>query len=65
MEEKNKMKPESKPEPKSQTVTNLNLPNARIETVQENLETHSLTPDQLRDYCENLFKFKTIKVRID
>lgn len=40
----------------------LNLPNARIETVQENLETHSLNSDQLREYCEKRFQFKTIKV---
>lgn len=53
------MKIETESEP---PVAGLNLPNAKIETVQENLETHSLTPDQLRDYCERRFLFKTIKV---
>lgn len=59
-EEKSKTKDEPESEP---PVTGLNLPNAKIETVQENLETHSLTPDQLREYCEKRFLFKTIKVR--
>lgn len=39
-----------------------NLPNARIETVQENIELQSLTPAALREYCEVLFEFQTINV---
>lgn len=41
---------------------NLFLPNAKIETVQENLQNQNLTPEQLRTYCENIFKFQTLKV---
>lgn len=42
--------------------TNLVLPNAEIETVQENLQKHNLTPEQLREYCEKIFQFQTLKV---
>lgn len=38
------------------------LPSARIETVKENIESQSLKPDQVKEYCEKLFQFKTIKV---
>lgn len=38
------------------------LPNARIETVQENLAVQSLDVDEFREYCQKVFKFKTIKV---
>lgn len=38
------------------------LPSARIETIRENIETHNLKPEQLKEYCEKLFHFKTIKV---
>ncbi|KRT79665.1 hypothetical protein AMK59_8798, partial [Oryctes borbonicus] len=38
------------------------LPNARIETIKENIETQNLNPEQLKRYCEELFQFKTIKV---
>lgn len=38
------------------------LPNAKIETVQENLQNQNLTPLQLRTYCEKIFKFQTLKV---
>lgn len=58
-DETKKLRNETDPEPQ---VPGLNLPNARIETVQENIETNSLTPDQLRNYCEKRFLFKTIKV---
>lgn len=40
----------------------LSLPCAKIETAQENLASQSLSPEQLREYCSNLFKFKVIKV---
>lgn len=39
-----------------------NLPNAKIETVQENIEMQNLTPEGLREYCEKLFEFQTINV---
>ncbi|CAH0549289.1 unnamed protein product [Brassicogethes aeneus] len=38
------------------------IPNARIETVQENIEKHNLKPVNVREYCEGLFQFKTIQV---
>lgn len=38
------------------------LPSAKIETVTENEEAKSLTPEQIREYCEKLFKFRTIRV---
>ncbi|CAG9861561.1 unnamed protein product [Phyllotreta striolata] len=39
-----------------------NFPNAKIETVQENIEMQNLSPEQVREYCEKLFKFQTMKV---
>ncbi|CAD6206786.1 GSCOCG00010068001-RA-CDS [Cotesia congregata] len=39
-----------------------NLPSARIETIQENLANHSLDSERLRNYCQNIFRFKKIKV---
>lgn len=44
------------------TVALLPIPNAKIETVTENLKAHSLTGDQLQEYCKKLFLFKTIRV---
>lgn len=38
------------------------LPNAKIETVTENMKAHSLTGEQLQEYCKKLFHFKTIRV---
>ncbi|XP_017785078.1 PREDICTED: microprocessor complex subunit DGCR8 [Nicrophorus vespilloides] len=38
------------------------LPNAKIETITENIESNNLNPEQVREYCEKLFHFKTIKV---
>lgn len=40
----------------------LPIPNAKIETVTENLKAHSLTGEQLQEYCQRLFLFKTIRV---
>ncbi|KAK5648513.1 hypothetical protein RI129_003405 [Pyrocoelia pectoralis] len=39
-----------------------NIMNARIETAQENIESHNLSPVQLQKYCEKLFHFRTIKI---
>ncbi|XP_045482061.1 microprocessor complex subunit DGCR8 [Harmonia axyridis] len=41
---------------------NNHLPNAKIETVKENIASQNLSPEQLREYCQSLFKFKTIQV---
>ncbi|XP_003424309.3 microprocessor complex subunit DGCR8 [Nasonia vitripennis] len=38
------------------------LPNAKIETIQENRATQSLDGENLRNYCQSLFRFKSIKV---
>ncbi|XP_076294246.1 microprocessor complex subunit partner of drosha [Lasioglossum baleicum] len=38
------------------------LPSAKIETIQENRAAHSLDSEQLRSYCQSLFRFKAIKV---
>ncbi|EFA05197.1 microprocessor complex subunit DGCR8 [Tribolium castaneum] len=38
------------------------LPNARIETVKENIESQNLKPEDVRKYASKLFQFKTIKV---
>lgn len=35
---------------------------AKVETVSENLKAHSLNPKQFTEYCQKLFKFKTIRV---
>lgn len=47
---------------KTDQETNSNMPNARIETVKENKQLHNLKPEQVKEYCEKLFQFKTIKV---
>lgn len=38
------------------------IPNAKIETVTENLKAQSLTAPQVLEYCKRLFVFKTIRV---
>ncbi|XP_044261314.1 microprocessor complex subunit DGCR8 [Tribolium madens] len=45
-----------------QTNETRDLPNARIETVKENIESQNLKPEDVRKYAEKLFQFKTIKV---
>lgn len=44
-----------------EVITN-SLPNAKIETIQENRATQSLDGMNLRNYCQSLFRFKSIKV---
>lgn len=39
-----------------------NLPNAKVETIQEHRATQSLDGENLRNYCQSLFRFKSIKV---
>lgn len=38
------------------------IPNAKVETVAENLKAHSLNPMQFTEYCKKRFNFKTIRV---
>jgi len=40
----------------------LPIPNAKVETVSENLKAHSLTPSEFTSYCRKRFHFKTIRV---
>ncbi|XP_044012013.1 microprocessor complex subunit DGCR8 isoform X2 [Aphidius gifuensis] len=58
-EEEEERKKELNREPVTDTCT---LPSAKIETIQENLAAHSLDSEQLREYCQTLFRFKSIKV---
>ncbi|XP_050422112.1 microprocessor complex subunit DGCR8-like [Adelges cooleyi] len=37
------------------------IPNAKVETAQENIVKESLSHEELRAYCELLFKFKKVK----
>ncbi|CAG9760802.1 unnamed protein product [Ceutorhynchus assimilis] len=39
-----------------------NMPDAKIETVQENIEMQNISPEQLREYCKKLFKFQSVNV---
>ncbi|VVC29811.1 Double-stranded RNA-binding domain [Cinara cedri] len=40
---------------------NMIIPNAKVETVQENIIKESLTHEELQKYCQSLFKFKKVK----
>lgn len=42
--------------------TGTEIPNARVETAQENEMSRQLTSEQLTDYCKSLFEFETIRV---
>lgn len=53
----------SKPVPPSSNKAQLPLiPNAKVETVAENLKAQSLNPQQFTEYCKKRFNFKTIRV---
>ncbi|KAK2580255.1 hypothetical protein KPH14_012507 [Odynerus spinipes] len=58
-EEEEEKKKEKDREPSSEVCS---LPSAKIETIQENRAAHSLDSEQLRNYCQSLFRFKAIKV---
>ncbi|XP_011498331.1 PREDICTED: microprocessor complex subunit DGCR8 [Ceratosolen solmsi marchali] len=47
---------------RTQAAQACSLPNAKIETIQENRATQSLDGENLRNYCQSLFRFKSIKV---
>lgn len=59
IEEEEERKKEMERAPNTETC---NLPSAKIETIQENRAAHSLDSEQLRNYCQSLFRFKSIKV---
>ncbi|XP_015111182.1 microprocessor complex subunit DGCR8 [Diachasma alloeum] len=58
-EEEEERRKEKEREPTAEACT---LPSAKIETIQENLAAHSLDSEQLRNYCQSIFRFKAIKV---
>ena len=58
-EEEEERKKEKERDPNAEVCS---LPSAKIETIQENRAAHSLDSEQLRDYCQSLFRFKVIKV---
>ncbi|XP_016657415.1 microprocessor complex subunit DGCR8-like [Acyrthosiphon pisum] len=39
------------------------IPNAKVETAQENIIKESLSHEELREYCKSLFKFKVEEVK--
>lgn len=47
---------------KAESDVSTEIPNARIETVTENMASQNLKPEHLKEYCERLFQFKAIKV---
>ena len=47
---------------KLQAAQTCTMPNAKIETIQENRAAQSLDGESLRNYCKALFQFKSIKV---
>ncbi|XP_011258527.1 microprocessor complex subunit DGCR8 [Camponotus floridanus] len=59
IEEEEEQKKEMERAPNAETCS---LPSAKIETIQENRAAHSLDSEQLRNYCQSLFRFKSIKV---
>ncbi|XP_031841827.1 microprocessor complex subunit partner of drosha isoform X2 [Nomia melanderi] len=58
-EEEEERKKEKERDPNTEVCS---LPSAKIETIQENRAAHSLDSEQLRNYCQSLFRFKAIKV---
>ncbi|XP_050539800.1 microprocessor complex subunit DGCR8-like [Daktulosphaira vitifoliae] len=38
------------------------IPNAKVETAQENIVKESLSHEELREYCQSLFRFKKVKL---
>ncbi|XP_056642351.1 microprocessor complex subunit DGCR8 [Diorhabda sublineata] len=53
---------ESKGSPEVNKQCGQKFPNAKIETLQENIQMQNLSPEQVREYCEKLFKFQNMKV---
>ena len=62
LQEEQEEKEKEKNKNQAPVVESCNLPSAKIETVQENRAAHSLDSEQLRNYCQELFRFKSIKV---
>lgn len=59
---KDEVEEKQKDKERTQPPQACSLPNAKIETIQENRATQSLDGEQLRNYCQTLFRFKSIKV---
>ncbi|XP_058788955.1 microprocessor complex subunit DGCR8-like [Phymastichus coffea] len=56
------MKTDEEEKKRMQDVQTSNLPSAKVETIQEHRATQSIDGENLRNYCQALFRFKTIKV---
>ncbi|KPU72818.1 uncharacterized protein Dana_GF22976, isoform B [Drosophila ananassae] len=63
MQMEGKENTEAQPDPQAQPdALSALMPGAKIVTVNENTQKESVTPEQLNSYCQNLFKFKVIRV---
>ncbi len=40
-----------------------NIPQAKIESIEDVKEKNSLEPEEVKKYCESLFKFKTVRIQ--
>lgn len=49
-------------EGETKTVDGRPVPGAKIETARENADSVNMSHMELRKYCQNLFRFKTIEV---
>ncbi|XP_060848004.1 microprocessor complex subunit DGCR8-like [Rhopalosiphum padi] len=58
---KNKEIIKNEPNSKVSKLGDMIIPNAKVETAQENITKESLTHADLREYCQSLFKFKIKK----
>ena len=53
----------TEPPPDSAANTNTNLfPKAQIESIEETMKDTEMTPEQVTDYCKNVFVFKELEV---
>ncbi|CAH1153607.1 unnamed protein product [Phaedon cochleariae] len=50
------------PEEVRSNISDQNFPNAKIETVQENIQMQNLSPEEVREYCQKVFQFQSLKV---
>ena len=53
----------TEPPPEAATNTNTNLfPKAQIESIEETMKDTEMTPEQVTEYCKNVFVFKELEV---